>query len=169
MSSLSALGKLGAAAGVFAVVALASEYEQGPLFPAHAAEGGAIPAEYRASYRDAADACGELDWALLAGIGKVETDHGRSDMPGVHAGSNAAGAAGPMQFLPSTFATVRSRHPEVGPDIYDPADSIEAAAQYLCDSGLDTGDEYAAVFAYNHADWYVDKVRARAATYRGAA
>src|SRR5262245_59914553 len=57
-----------------------------------------IPADYLALYQRAAAAYG-LDWALLAAIGAVESDHGRSHEPGISAGLNAAGCcAGPMQF-----------------------------------------------------------------------
>jgi hypothetical protein len=164
---LSSISKLCAALGFVAVAWLASEHKSS------ATSGGGtvadIPAEYLAEYRDAADTCPGLDWALLAGIGKVETDHGRSPLPGVTSGSNSAGASGPMQFLGSTFASVRDRHPEVGSDVYDPADAIEAAAHYLCDSGLRAGNEYEAIWAYNHADWYVAKVRSQADEYRAAA
>jgi hypothetical protein len=128
-----------------------------------------IPPRYLALYRAAADTCTQLEWSLLAGIGKVETDHGRTPLPGVRSGANAAGAMGPMQFLGPTFAAVRARHPEVGSDVYDPRHAIPATAHYLCDSGLRGGNEYAAIFAYNHADWYVAKVRAQAARYRSAA
>lgn len=128
-----------------------------------------IPAEYLREYRAAADTCPRLNWSLLAAIGKVETDHGRVNLPGVTSGTNHAGAAGPMQFLAPTFAAVRDRHREVGGDVYDPADAIPAAAHYLCDSGLRRGNQYAAIYAYNHADWYVAKVRAQAAKYRTAA
>jgi len=140
---------------------------------APAATGGGpvadIPPRYLALYRAHGNTCPHLDWALLAGIGKVETNHGRTDLPGVHSGANYAGAAGPMQFLPSTFADVRTSHPHIGPDQYDPATAIQAAAHYLCDSGLAGGDEYGAIFTYNRADWYVAKVQAQAAEYRNAA
>jgi len=56
-----------------------------------------IPAAYLAFYRGDGERYG-LDWAILAAIGKVETDHGRSRLPGVQSGVNCAGAAGPMQF-----------------------------------------------------------------------
>lgn len=127
-----------------------------------------IPGEYLREYRDAADTCPKLDWALLAAIGKVETDHGRTPLPGVRSGQNSAGAMGPMQFLGPTYAAVRARHSDVGGDVYDPGDAIPGAAHYLCDSGLRGGNEYAAIFAYNRADWYVAKVRAQAARYRTA-
>ncbi len=70
-----------------------------------------IPANYLALYQQAATVCPGLDWSILAAIGKVETDHGRSTLPGVSSGENSAGAGGPMQFLQSTFDSVVARHP----------------------------------------------------------
>ncbi|WP_051899202.1 transglycosylase SLT domain-containing protein [Sciscionella sediminilitoris] len=128
-----------------------------------------IPSKYLAAYKSAAGTCSHLDWALLAGIGKVETNHGRSHLPGVSSGTNSAGAAGPMQFLKPTFNSVRSKHSDVGSDIYDPDDAAKAAAHYLCDSGLASGNEYNAIYTYNHAGWYVAQVRSAAAEYRSAA
>ncbi|GAA5103953.1 lytic transglycosylase domain-containing protein [Haloechinothrix salitolerans] len=127
-----------------------------------------IPADYLAEYRQAASTCGPLDWALLAGVGKVETDHGRSPLPGVHSGANSAGARGPMQFLPATFADVRGHHPEVGPNVYNPRHAIPAAAHYLCDSGLAHGNTRRALWAYNHSTAYADDVLDHAARYRNA-
>lgn len=127
-----------------------------------------IPAHYLAEYRAAGHTCRGLDWAILAGIGKVETNHGRSRLPGVRSGSNSAGAEGPMQFLPATFAAVRRHHSDVGSDIYSPDDAIPAAAHLLCDDGY-TRDPYSAIYAYNHAGWYVAEVRQAAAHYRAAA
>jgi hypothetical protein len=63
-----------------------------------------VPPAYLAWYMGAAQTCPGLPWGVLAGIGKVESDHGRSDAPGVHSGANFAGAEGPMQFRPATFA-----------------------------------------------------------------
>lgn len=171
---MSAINKMGAALGLLALAGLASDPKNGSAITG---DGGAsvgesvadIPPDYMGHYRDAAGACAELDWALLAAIGKVETNHGRSELPGVSSGTNSAGAAGPMQFLGSTFASIRARHPEIGSDVYDPADAIPAAGHYLCDSGLDTGNEYRAIYAYNHAGWYVTKVREQADDYRAAA
>ncbi|MEY8040098.1 peptidoglycan DD-metalloendopeptidase family protein [Saccharopolyspora cebuensis] len=133
-----------------------------------------IPADYLALYHQAAPLCPGLDWAILAAIGKIETDHGRLDAPGVHSGENFAGAGGPMQFLQPTFDSVTARHtlPPGGatpPSRYHPHDAIHAAAHYLCDSGADNGDLRAAIFAYNRADWYVNKVLAQAENYRAAA
>lgn len=128
---------------------------------------GGIPARYLADYRAAGQMCPRLDWAILAGIGAVETNHGQSRLPGVASGANFAGASGPMQFLTGTFVSVRARHPDVGPDVYSPDAAIPAAAHLLCDNGYST-NPYGAIFSYNHADWYVREVQARAAGYRAA-
>ncbi|MGV9832920.1 C40 family peptidase [Nocardia niigatensis] len=132
-----------------------------------------IPPSMLVLYQRGATACPGLDWSVLAGIGKVETDHGRSTLPGVSAGENFAGAAGPMQFLAPTFDSVASRHPmptdgTSPPSRYDPADAVYTAAYYLCDSGA-PADLYSAIFTYNHADWYVREVLDQAAAYRSQA
>ncbi|WP_435593837.1 NlpC/P60 family protein [Nocardia sp. bgisy118] len=129
-----------------------------------------IPAEMLVLYQAAAGDCPGLDWSVLAAIGKIETDHGRSTLPGVSSGENSSGAGGPMQFLASTFDSVTARHPLPAggaspPSRYNPSDAIHAAAFYLCDSGAPE-DMYSAIFAYNHADWYVDQVLDQAARYR---
>ena len=126
-----------------------------------------IPPDYLIWYMDAAQTCPGLPWSVLAGIGTVESDNGQSNAPGVHSGHNFAGAEGPMQFLPATFAQYAT-----GPDKplspYDPADAIYTAAAMLCASGArggtGTGIENA-VFAYNHADWYVSEVMSWAGKY----
>ncbi|XIF83719.1 bifunctional lytic transglycosylase/C40 family peptidase [Kutzneria buriramensis] len=132
-----------------------------------------IPADYLILYRQAATLCPSLDWSVLAAIGKIETDHGRSPLPGVHSGTNSAGAGGPMQFLAATFAAVIARHalPPGGatpPSLYNPHDAIDAAAFYLCDNGA-SHNLRTAIFAYNHAIWYVDEVLDQAAKYASAA
>ncbi|WP_280268779.1 bifunctional lytic transglycosylase/C40 family peptidase [Nocardia wallacei] len=129
-----------------------------------------IPADKLALYQQAASDCPGLDWTILAGIGKAETDHGRSRLPGVSDGENSSGAAGPMQFLAPTFDSVIARHPLPAggaspPSRYNPSDAIHAAAFYLCDSGA-PGDLHRAIYAYNHADWYVQLVLDHAARYR---
>jgi cell wall-associated NlpC family hydrolase len=133
-----------------------------------------IPPEYCLLYITAAPNCPGLDWTVLAAIGKVETDHGRSTLPGVHEGENSAGAGGPMQFLEPTFNGVIAAHqiPPGGaspPSRYNPHDAVHAASFLLCDEGVRRGDLRAAIFAYNHANWYVDKVVAQAAKYAEAA
>src|SRR4051812_30952508 len=62
-----------------------------------------IPPRALAIYQAAGAQYG-IRWAVLAAIGKVETDHCQSTAPGVHSGSNYAGAQGCMQFLASTWA-----------------------------------------------------------------
>ncbi|PWK84485.1 cell wall-associated NlpC family hydrolase [Lentzea atacamensis] len=133
-----------------------------------------IPPEYCLLYVTAAPDCPGLDWTVLAAIGKVETDHGRLKAPGVTEGENFAGAGGPMQFLAPTFNGVIAKHqiPPGGaspPSRYNPHDAIHAAAFLLCDNGVRRGDLRAAIFAYNHANWYVDKVLEQAAKYAEAA
>ncbi|WP_394617356.1 NlpC/P60 family protein [Lentzea sp. JNUCC 0626] len=133
-----------------------------------------IPPDYCQLYVIAAPHCPGLDWTVLAAVGKVETDHGRSTLPGVHSGENYAGAGGPMQFLASTFNGVIAAHaiPPGGASPssrYNPHDAIHAAAFLLCDEGVRDGDVRAAIFAYNHAWWYVDNVLDQAAKYAEAA
>lgn len=132
-----------------------------------------IPPDYCLLYLTAAPHCPGLDWTVLAAIGKVETDHGRAQLPGVHNGENYAGAGGPMQFLAPTFNGVLAAHqlPPGGaspPSRYNPHDAVHAAAFMLCDNGVRRGDLRAAIFSYNHADWYVDMVLEQAAKYAEA-
>ncbi|WP_156755864.1 C40 family peptidase [Actinokineospora pegani] len=133
-----------------------------------------IPSEYCHLYVTAAADCPGLDWTVLAAIGKVETNHGRLQAPGVTDGENSAGAGGPMQFLAPTFTSVITTHqlPPGGaspPSRYNPHNAIHAAAFLLCDEGVRRGDLRAAIFAYNHADWYVTKILNQAAEYTQAA
>ncbi|WP_027928257.1 NlpC/P60 family protein [Amycolatopsis benzoatilytica] len=133
-----------------------------------------IPADYLALYRAAAGVCPGLDWTILAAIGKIESNHGRLQAPGVTSGENYAGAGGPMQFEQPSFEGVLARHqlPPGGaspPSRYDPHDAIYAASFYLCDNGVSRGDLHAAIFAYNHADWYVQQVLDQAKKYADAA
>ena len=135
-----------------------------------------IPPNYLALYRSAADTCPGLPWSVLAAIGKVETNHGRLQAPGVTSGANFAGAAGPMQIgiggkAGNTFGAyaVDGDGDEIS-NVYNPADAIFTAAFYLCRNGGGKGGDLSrAVFAYNHADWYVTKVLAIASTYEATA
>jgi membrane-bound lytic murein transglycosylase B len=132
-----------------------------------------IPARYLTWYKKAARTCHGLTWEVLAGIGTMESNNGRSTAPGVHQGRNPQGAEGPMQFEPATFAeyAVRAdRAHELTP--YDPEDAIFTAARMLCADGARGGSPQgvrAALFAYNHALWYVRDVLALAARYTVAA
>lgn len=133
-----------------------------------------IPADYLALYRQAATTCPGLDWSVLAAIGKIESDHGRSTLPGVQTGTvNEKGAGGQMQFLKPTFDSVISRHPippggASPPSRYNPHDAIFAAAFYLCDSGTNRGDINAAILTYNHSEQYLHDVLAQAKAYADA-
>ena len=114
---------------------------------------GDIPADYLALYQQAGLAYG-VPWQLLAGIGKVESDHGRN--PNAYH-PNEAGAQGPMQFIPSSWARYRWASGNPSPDVNNPRDAIFAAADYLRVAGAPQ-DLPRAIYAYNHAWWYVDMV-----------
>lgn len=135
-----------------------------------------IPAAYLALYRKYGEQVG-VQWNVLAAVGKRETDHGRSDLPGVKSGANYAGAAGPMQFLISTWGG-KARIPVdstyngyasdgdgdgVG-DVYNPADAILGAAKMLKRNGAPENLRQA-LFTYNRAWWYVDQVMEIAGRY----
>ena len=130
-----------------------------------------IPPQLLPVYQTAADSCPGLPWSVLAAIGKVETDHGRLQAPGVTSGANFAGAAGPMQIgvggkAGNTWGAYAVDADGGGADVYNPVDAIFTAANYLCQNGANKGADVAgAIFAYNHADWYVTKVLAIASTY----
>jgi hypothetical protein len=131
-----------------------------------------IPTAYLRHYVEAGRRYDVDPW-VLAAIGWVETQHGRSRQPGVRSGVNAFGCcAGPMQFSVVGFPSTWDRYGVDGDgdgrvSPYDPADAIPAAARYLRASGAPE-DYRAALFAYNHADWYVAQVLAKAGEYRGA-
>ncbi|HXB65279.1 MAG TPA: lytic transglycosylase domain-containing protein [Solirubrobacteraceae bacterium] len=125
-----------------------------------------IPPEYLRLYLQAGARFG-IDWAIVAGIGKVECDHGRDPDPSCtrEGAVNSAGAGGPMQFVESTWAIYgMSIDGDGPPDRWKPADAIYGAANYLRASGA-PGDYRAAIFAYNHAEWYVEEVERWAARY----
>lgn len=140
----------------------------GSLRPAPTALATAtIPPDVLALYGQAAATCDGLSWLVLAGIGAVESGHGTSTAPGVHSGANVAGAMGPMQFLAGTWAAYGVDGDGDGVrDVYNPADAIFGAANYLCASGAgDTATLRRALWTYNHADWYVEQVLQLAARY----
>ncbi|GAA3129133.1 NlpC/P60 family protein [Planomonospora alba] len=135
-----------------------------------------IPPEYLELYRKHAEEVG-VQWNVLAGIGKRETDHGRSTLPGVRSGTNHAGAAGPMQFListwggkakikiPSEFNGYASDGDGDGwADVYNPADAILGAAKMIKRNGAPE-EVRRALFVYNRAWWYVDQVMEIAERY----
>jgi cell wall-associated NlpC family hydrolase len=121
----------------------------------------AVPAAWLDLYEKAAATCPGLPWTVLAAVGTVETGSGQSTAPGVWSGANGAGAEGPMQFEPSTFAAYAT----VGPggvrpaSPYDPIDAVYTAASMLCANGGGAASTLrAALDDYNHSEAYVDTV-----------
>jgi peptidoglycan DL-endopeptidase CwlO len=151
--------------------------------PPAGAQAGSIPANYLHWYQRVGQQYG-VPWTILAGIGTVESDNGQTTLPGVHSGSNAFGAAGPMQIGIGGAAGNQwggaPVHPasevvdgvatdeDGGPDasVYDPADAIAGAAKYLLEFGVQTNPS-AAIFAYNHLQSYVQSVLYYAGIYAG--
>lgn len=134
-----------------------------------------IPAEFIPIYQEAGTVYG-IQWTLLAAIHKVETNFGTSTSM-----ISSAGALGHMQFMPQTWVGwsyagiptepalsdlgVIASHRGYGvdgdkdgrADPFNASDAIYTAANYLKASGA-PADLYSAIFAYNHADWYVERV-----------
>ncbi|HEV2859141.1 MAG TPA: lytic murein transglycosylase [Solirubrobacterales bacterium] len=107
-------------------------------------------------------ACGAeygIPWEVLASINKIETAFG------TNTNVSSAGAVGWMQFLPSSWeAFGLDANGDGKKDPYNPVDAICAAAHYLKLAGGNK-DLYQAIFAYNHADWYVQEVLLYARAY----
>jgi hypothetical protein len=107
-------------------------------------------------------ACGTeygIPWEVLASINKIETAFG------TNTNVSSAGAVGWMQFLPSSWeAFGLDANGDGKKDPYNPVDAICAAAHYLKLAGGNK-DLYQAIFAYNHADWYVQEVLLYARAY----
>ncbi|HVB42512.1 MAG TPA: lytic transglycosylase domain-containing protein [Streptosporangiaceae bacterium] len=116
---------------------------------------------FRAS---AARYCPALSWTVLAAIGQIESGDGRN------MGPSSAGALGPMQFMPGTWAAwgIDGFGPAGPPDVWNPFDAVPAAARMLCADGASARTQAGlrqAIFDYNHADWYVTEVLALASQY----
>jgi cell wall-associated NlpC family hydrolase len=125
-----------------------------------------IPPDYLLRYEQAGVAF-DVPWQVLAGIGKVECDHGQNSDPACwkEGATNAAGAGGPMQFLASTWQQYGLAASGSGtPDRWNPDDAIISAANFLKANGAPDNIEQA-VFAYNHSDSYVQQVLAWAGLY----
>jgi len=177
MKGLVAAGlAVGLAAAVIGTAILASAASllgvPGGTPAASSAATGQIPPAMLALYQEAATTCPGLPWTILAAIGTVESDNGQSNLAGVHSGANSAGAEGPMQFEPATFAAYDEPVPPGGatpPSPYDPTDAVYAAARLLCANGGAGGaDLSGAVYDYNHSAAYVAQVLALAQTYAAA-
>jgi hypothetical protein len=114
---------------------------------------------YRAS---AEEYCPGLSWTVLAAINEIESGDGSNEGP------SSAGALGPMQFLPSTWAEwgITAFGQPGPPDIMNPLDAVPSAARLLCAAGAGSPASLSrAIFAYNHATWYVAEVLALASEY----
>jgi hypothetical protein len=132
-----------------------------PLLPSSSCAPSGVPAVLVPIYQRAAAAygLGPQGASVLAAINGIETAFG------TNLNVSSAGAIGWMQFMPETWAGygVDANGDGVA-DPYNPEDAIFAAASYLRAAGMPL-DTYGAVFAYNHADWYVAEVLANAQCY----
>jgi Transglycosylase SLT domain len=122
------------------------------------------PASYLQLFQEsAARYCPGLSWTVLAAIGQIESADGQN------MGPSTAGALGPMQFLPSTWAIWGTDgFGDTGPpNIMNPYDAVPSAARLLCADGAASGGQglRAAIFGYNHATWYVNEVLTLAGEY----
>jgi hypothetical protein len=121
------------------------------------------PGSYLQLFKDsAARYCPGMSWTVLAAIGQIESGDGQNEGP------SSAGALGPMQFEPSTWAIWGTDgFGDTGaPDIMNPYDAVPSAARMLCADGAASSSTLrGAIFSYNHAGWYVDEVLALAAEY----
>jgi Transglycosylase SLT domain len=123
----------------------------------------AVPAFLPPIYQAASQAydLGPAGPSILAAINEIESGFGQN------LGPSSAGAVGWMQFMPATWAAYGVDADGDGDkDPNEPNDAIFAAARYLRASGMPEDPE-GAIFAYNHADWYVADVLARAACFSG--
>jgi hypothetical protein len=131
--------------------------------PVDRTAGRGRPSTYLKLFQASAAAyCPGMSWTVLAAIGQIESGDG-SNM-----GPSSAGALGPMQFLPSTWREwgITAFGESGAPDIMDPFDAVPAAARLLCAAGAGSASGLrGAIFAYNHATWYVNEVLALAQQY----
>jgi hypothetical protein len=132
-----------------------------PSLPASSCAINGVPPVLIPIYHAASDryGLGPQGPAILAGINAIETAFG------TNLGPSYAGAVGWMQFMPETWAMygVDANGDGVA-DPNNPEDAIYAAARYLDAAGMPE-DVWGAIFAYNHADWYVEEVLANAGCY----
>ena len=153
-------------AGLASLVGLGSTMSTSSVTPSARALAD-IPPDYLRTYQAAAATCPGLPWTVLAGIGEAETGQGRDTQ------ISSAGAEGPMQFEPATFAEYDEPVPPGGidpPTPFDPVDAIYAAARLLCANGARGGLHVAgAIYTYNHDQNYVAKVLSYAAAYAAPA
>jgi hypothetical protein len=131
--------------------------------PVYATAASGRPVTYLQLFRrSAALYCPGLSWTVLAAIGQIESGDGTNNGP------SSAGALGPMQFMPSTWQRwgITAFGEPGPPDIMNPYDAVPSAARYLCAAGAARpGGLAGAIFAYNHANWYVSEVLSLAHQY----
>jgi hypothetical protein len=135
-----------------------------PILPSVSCGTVGAPAGLMPIYQGASDAygLGPQGPGVLAAINGIESGYG------ANLGPSSAGAIGWMQFLPSTWSVYGvDANGDGTADPNNPEDAIYAAARYLQAAGM-PNDTAAAIFAYNHADWYVAEVLANAGCYGGA-
>jgi Transglycosylase SLT domain len=134
-----------------------------PVIPSSSCAGSGVPPVLIPIYQRAAAqyGLGPQGPAVLAGINEIETAFGSN------LNVSSAGALGWMQFIPSSWEAYGvDANGDGVKDPYNPEDAIYAAASYLSAAGM-PADTYTAIYAYNHADWYVAEVLANAACYAG--
>jgi hypothetical protein len=131
--------------------------------PVEANAPAGVPANWLDLFKkSAAQYCQGMSWTVLAAIAEIESGDGANDGP------SSAGALGPMQFIPSTWAIwgIDGFGPPGPPDIMNPLDAVPSAARMLCaDGGGNPATLPSAIFSYNHATWYVNEVLALASEY----
>ncbi len=149
--------------GIVAAVLTQNDCGEGGGGPVGTTKG--VPKQFAPIYAAAAKKydLGEKGPAILASIHKTETGFGR-----LNGTTSGAGAQGHMQFMPATWASYGVDADGDGSrDQYDPKDAIHGAANYLKASGAPK-DWRRAIFAYNHADWYVDQILDDARRFQGS-
>jgi hypothetical protein len=153
----------------FPVCPVSAEAQLSPTAEPSAMARSDIPPKYLSYYIGAAKTCAGLPWQVLAGIGSIESDHGRSSAPDVHGPAGYGSPEGPMQFEAPTFAYYAVRADKDSPaNPYNPKDAIYSAARMLCaNGGSSPSGLYQAIYQYNHAGWYVNDVLNRAQRYSG--
>jgi hypothetical protein len=192
MKKLIALALVGLTAGLLGIAALAAAF--GHAQDNSEGDVSDVPAHLLPIYRAAAATCPGLPWQVLTAVGFIESHHGQGHVdpatgqvvPPIYGpplnGRNGtaripdsnfpdgwARAMGPMQFIPSTWASwgrlAPGRPPATRPDAQNAWDAIYSAAAYLCGAAGRIDDLRTAIYRYNYSDTYVDTVLAKARQY----
>jgi Transglycosylase SLT domain len=157
--------------GLFITAASSAVEQPGATCAAAPTTAGGVPANYvpwltRAVQRYQ---LGPRGFSIVAAVHYVESNFGRSRLPGVPPGTkNSAGAMGPGQFLEESWRSFGVDAEGDGvKDPYSVPDSIFATANYLHASGAPR-NWHDALFAYNHAEWYVEEVLEAAGRFGAA-